>query len=281
MSEMALIQALDQLVPECSDAHGEWEDVLRRAGMAPAEAPTRPGRRWLTRRRTLALVLVAVVLAILLATPAYGLLRDLFGRIDLPFGSAKPAPHQMKQNFSDFSRGAPSGMDPRAIASETRQIHVFRGADGRHVLYVAPTRQGGFCEWFTNAVAGCRATRTSIDSPLNLSYSEHGTIKGGPEFADAVGGDLITEDAADVVVEYEDGTKTPLMFVFVSKPIDAGFFFYAIPPGHSARGTRVIAVSVRDADGRVIARQSIPYPDLIQPYAIPKHPKNFPGNPRP
>jgi hypothetical protein len=259
MSEMALFQVLDQFVPECSDAYADWDDVLQRAGIAPAEAPSRPGRRWFTPRRTVALVLSAVVLAILFATPAYGYLRHLFGRIDFPFGGGEPAPQVIKRSFAEFSLGAPPGMDPRAIADETRRIHVFNGADGRHVLYVAPTRQGGFCELFTNAFGGCRATRTG--NPIGLTYGEHGTIKdaGKPEHVDSVGGDLFPANAASVVVEYEDGSSTELEFVYVSAPINAGFFYYAIPTGHERPGTRVIAVSVRDAGGRVIDREPIEY----------------------
>jgi hypothetical protein len=281
MSEAVLFRALDELVPQCGDAHGDWEDVLRRAGITAAEDPVQPTRPWYTRRQALVAVIVPVTLAILFATPAYGYLRHLFGRIDFPFGGGEPAPHVIKHAFADFSLGAPPGMDPRAIADETRRIHVFNGTDGRHVLYVAPTRQGGFCEWFTNAFAGCRATRTG--DPIGLTYGEHGSIEdaGKPEHVGSVGGDLFPANAASVFVEYEDGSSTELEFVFVSAPINAGFFYYAIPPGHERPGTRANAVAVRDADGNVIAREPIEYPDKA---AIPppvKHPTVFRENQRP
>jgi hypothetical protein len=277
MSEATLFRALNELVDECSDAHGDWEDVVRRANIGVG--PTTAGaevlearwwwrRRWLTPRRLVLAVLVAVLLATLFATPAFGLLRNLVERIDLPF-TGKTAPLVVKRNFDDFfSVGAPPGMDPRAISSETRRVFLFHASGSEHVLYVAPTRGGGFCELFTDGFGGCRPVRTPpTDYPpprpgevnpflLSLTVQTEGAK---PEHAILLGGDILAENAAHLTVEYEDGSSSRIPFVFVSKPIDAGFFFFEIPHGHVEPGTRASAVTVRGADGEVLAREPIEY----------------------
>ena len=123
MSDGRLFDAIDELTPPELREFGDWDDVLRRAGIvvgppvrreAPHAASLR--RKLLTRRRLLAVALVVAALGALLATPAFGirqLLLDLVGRTNVRFSSGKSAPFEVKRQFFDLSLGAPPRMAPR------------------------------------------------------------------------------------------------------------------------------------------------------------------------
>jgi len=280
--------ALELYVSPFDDEAPAWDDVLRRAGIEgglspmPAGWPGAAGRRrfnW-SRRRLIAAAIAAVVIA-LAATPAFGIggrLLDLIGRTNVPFKQGKTAPYEVKRDFFDLTLYAPRGMAPQAIASQARKVDVFHIHGRTRVLYVAPTKKGGYCWMFTDAFGGCRTTRT----PPHPQRAQPGAIKpyllgltwvgspfrvdpqgrpadGKPQHTTQVGGDILVRNAHVLRVEYEDGSKTPIPFIFVSKPIAAGFFLYAIPSGRDRPGTRVRAVSVLDVNGRMLARQPIRY----------------------
>jgi hypothetical protein len=280
--------ALELYVSPFNDELPGWDDVLRRAriegGLSPSRtrSPEGAGRRrfrW-SRRRLIAAAIAAVLIA-LVATPAFGiggLLLDLIGRTNVPFTQGKTAPYEIKRDFFDLSHFAPPGMAPQAIVAQTRKVGVFRIRGRTRVLYVAPTKKGGYCWMFTDAFGGCRATRDTPHpqatqpgaiNPYLLGLTWQGSpfrvdpqgrpAKGKPPHTTQVGGDILATNAHALQVEYEDGSKTPIPFIFVSKPIAAGFFLYAIPSGHDLPGTRVRAVSVLDVNGRVLARQPISY----------------------
>jgi len=280
VSDELLFGAIGELVPAASGAFGDWDDVLRRAGIekrVTAPAPVyeaAPRRRRMTRRHVVVALIVVTVLCALVATPAFGIRRfllGLVGRTDVPF-TGKTAPYEVRREFFDLSLGAPPGMAPQAIESEARRVGVFRVFGRAHVLYVAPTRRGGFCTMFTRAFGGCRPTRSG--RLLGLTWG--GSVvrlppaPQEPQHTTEVGGDVIAPRARTIQVEYEDGSKVAIPFVYVSKPIDAGFFFYGIPRGHERPGTRVRGVSVLDAKGRVVDRQRISYAAPILPRRVPR-----------
>ncbi len=270
MNETAVGAVLHELVPEPHDAFGDWRDVLRRAGIgtagAPAAVPAAPRRR-LGRRGVLALAFLVVLAVVLFATPAFGILRDLIGRTDLPF-TGKPAPYEVKRAFFDMSISAPKGMDPQAISAQTRRVAVFHVNGKAHVLYVAPTRKGGFCETFSGSFGSCRPSRSLPHGavqpgemhPFLLSafWSEQ-QRRGGPIRVTEVGGSVLARATRHLYVEYADGSRSEIPFVWVSKPIDAGFYLYGIPAGHTA-ATAVRGVSAWDADGHLLARSVIGTP---------------------
>jgi hypothetical protein len=310
-------EALELYVSPFDDEPQAWADVLHRAEVegrlspAPTREPQAAGRgrrfRW-SRRRLIVAATAAIVIA-LVATPAFGiggLLLDLIGRTNVPFKQGKAAPYEIKRDFFDLSHFAPPGMAPQAIVAETRKVGVFQIRGRTRVLYVAPTKKGGYCWMFTDAFGGCRATR---ESPLmhgvqpgaikpyllgvtwqgsGFRFDAQGRPIGKPEHTTQVGGDLLATNAHTLQVAYEDGSKTPIPFIFVSKPIAAGFFLYAIPSGHDRPGTRVRAVSLLDVDGRVLARQPIVYsrprrlphpPPAILPPPVRRSPKLPPPAP--
>ena len=285
MSETLVAAALDELVPEPGDAFGDWTDVLRRAGIgfAAAAAPVAAPRRR-PRRPLVAFAFVALLLVVLFATPAFGLLRDLIGRTNVPFTGRK-APVSIQRNFFDMGVAAPAGMSPEAIAGDTRRVGVFHVHGKTNVLYVAPTRKGGFCWVFSHSFGGCRASRSEPHSralqPGELrpyligAAGGLGQHRGGPVFVQTLGGDLLVPAARTLTVEYEDGTATKVPFIWVSKPVDAGFFLFGVPTAHERAGARVDGVSVRDAKGRLLARQVIVYaplrPIIRPPQSAPPH----------
>ena len=250
MSEIAAV--LDELVPDVDDAFGDWTDVLRRAGIVAASEPAgAPGRRR-PRRLLLGLAVIGLVLVVLFATPAFGLLRDLIGRTNVPF-TGKKAPYHVRRDFFDMSLSAPAGMNPQAISSQTRRVAVFHVDGKSHVLYVAPTRQGGFCWIFVGGVGGCRNPRNVDRSGITAGWSGNGTR------VVSVSGYVLSPRTQHLHVDYADGTHDEIPFTWVSKPIAAGFFFHAVPAGHTA-ATAVRGVSAWDGDGHRIANAVIGVP---------------------
>jgi hypothetical protein len=261
---MTLATAIDELVPVPDDAFGDWEDVLRRAEIArtqPAVSERLASRRRLPRRRRLVAAALLALLVIFFASPAFGLLLDLIGRKDVAF-DGKPAPVEIKRDFYDFSVGAPRGLSPEAIAGAARRIGVFRGAKGkRFVLYVAPTHKSGYCWIFQHSMGSCRKPGPSGRGAPHAIVAQWGVgqHRGGPVFAQQVGGAVAVASARALSIEYEDGTSQRIPFVWVSKPIDAGFFLFAPSPAHERAGARVSAVTALDARGRVVAREPASY----------------------
>lgn len=280
MNETVVSAALDELVPEPSNAFGDWQDVLRRAGIrtpvggvtVPTARRRRPGPR-----SAFALAVLVVLAVVLFTTPAFGILRDLIGRTDLPF-TGKQAPYEVRRDFYDMSIAAPPGMDPQAIAAQTRRVAAFYVHGKTHVLYVAPTRKGGFCDSFSGSFGGCRPSRSlphGAVQPGEVHPFLLGTMgslnqrRGGPVHVVDVGGDVLARGTQHLYVEYENRSRSEIPFVWVSAPIDAGFYLYGIPAGHTTPGTRVHAIVARDAAGRLLARSLIEYPTRL-PHVLPR-----------
>lgn len=243
---------LDRLVPE-PEAFGDWDDVLARARIT----------RRHVRRPVVAAAVVAVLLVVLLATPALGVLLDLIGRTNVLFSHAQKAPTRIQRQFFDQSLAAPAGMDPQAIVSQTRRV----GTLGGRALYVAPTRLGGFCWVFDRSLGGCI---TQTTRPRGLSVG--GSLmqdRGGPVFIRELAGEVFAASATTLTVAYADGTTQPIPFIWVSKPIAAGFFLFHIPPAHQSGARRAVSISARDAHGTVLARERVIY---LRPHRHPRPP---------
>jgi hypothetical protein len=88
---------------------------------------------------------------------------------------------------------------------------------------------------------------------------------GAPLYVKTVGGDIAVARARTLWIEYEDGSATQLPFVWISKPIDAGFFLFGVPAGHRVPGSRVRSVAVHDSAGRVLAREAVQYAPAALP----------------
>jgi hypothetical protein len=257
-----LFAALDELVPEPANA-GDWDAVLARAGA---------GR---SRRRRLAVVAVAVA-ALALAAPALAYLFGLIGRTDVAFTTSPAAPAEIEKRFADIGVGAPPGMAPQVIPTEARKV-VFRGGGGqRRVLWLAPIRSGGFCFELTGGggEGGCVRRPQPAVTVGGAMFARPGEAPA----VEAVSGKVFAPAVATVTLEYADGSSTRLPFVYVSPPIDAGFFVYTIPAEHRTGATRPTEVVARDAHGRVVGRAELRVP--TRPLRLPP-PRTTPTAPRP
>jgi hypothetical protein len=268
---------LDELVDRCDSAHGDWQDVLRRAAVSPAAtaAPPTPS----SRRHRLALAL-AVLLALaigLLATPAFGLreaMLDLIGREDVAFEEGERAPLVVRRQFEDLALGVPPQMDPQAQPDQMRRVGTFRLGGRDRALWVGPTRRGGFCYSLEKGGGGCLADPRDGKPPA-IAHSLSGRQRVGESFElQTVTGWLFAPEAERLTLEFEDGPPEDISFVFVSAPIDAGFF------AHDLRGDprRLSAIVLRDAAGGVLARETIDREGFARPLRVPP---TGPQKPRP
>ena len=255
-----MLRALDELVPAAPHETGDWAGVLAAAGVKPRRA-RRPSRRQL-----IAAVAALAVLGTLVATPALGvrgLILGLIGRTNVSFVSSPGAPAKIKLEFLELDQGAPAGMAQHPLPDEARSI-TFRGAGGqKHVLWVAPTRSGGFCS-IGVASGGCLAKDERAQAgPVTIGggFSE---ARGQAPVVREVDGVVLSPSVATLTLEFADGKSIPLPFVYVSSPIDAGFYFYGVPAPHQSAGHRPVAVVARDAAGTVVATKRL---DTFHPAA--------------
>lgn len=209
------------------------------------------------RRRLVVALAVAAVLGTLVATPAFGVrgaLLHLFGRSDVPFTGAPPAASVIKHEFADMSSGAPKGMDPRVASGQARLAGAFAFDGAKRHVWVAPTADGGFCYLFEGISGGCTQTKTATIVLDGSFFARPGDTTPALE---ALAGRIYSPRASQLRVVFEDGKTTVLPFVYVSKPIDAGFFTYKPKPAEERAGHRPQDVVVVDASGTEIGRETI------------------------
>ena len=237
---------------ERSAGPSDWSDVRRKAGRLAA-------RRLALRLGSGAAV---ALLAVVAATPALG----LRGHLVHLFTSGKPAPTRVIEDFAQLDIAAPAGMAPGVIADEAREVMEVPLSTGENaVMIAAPTRSGGFClELSTNGPArggggGCDRDRLGRFSPgLSIpEMSPDGAIERAPVVID---GSTLVASAAKVAIVYQDGQVGNAPVVWVSKPIDAGFFVYEVPRQHWAAGHRPVRLVLEDDDGHELARKDLPWP---------------------
>lgn len=241
---------LDALAPAVDEETEAWLDVLARAELldvssdgyvsrlSPSARPLpRAHRRPHARqRRGLLLIGLGTLAFVLVVATAYALGHPL-----VDFSSAPPAPPRVVKEFDSLSEGAPPGMDPRVKAGETRLVGNLGGLK----LWVAPTKSGGFCVEWAEATGGCDALGTV---PLSVTWQSG---VGGS----AVYGHANARWSDDVEIELDDGSTVRPPVIWVSPPINAGFFYYRPPKGRTIRtvfalkGDNVVAGDGKGAGG--------------------------------
>jgi hypothetical protein len=222
-----------------------------------------------------ALVVVAALVAVLVVAPAFGLIRGV-----LPFFDAPKAPQSVQVEFFSMNTGAPAGMNPRAIADETRRIGEFSFAGRTHTLWVAPTEQGGFCFEWIGGWGGCTAPTpdpltwngdlevpAGVATPTIPVPPPGGTVSAATAAAMLkarslavptwISGYVNSSDAQDVVIKFSDGTTVYPDIVWVSKPISAGFFSYDVPAKYQTEANHLVAVDALTAGGAVVKEQAL------------------------
>jgi hypothetical protein len=210
--------------------------------LAARRGTSEPGHRARPRRLVWALAAAVLLAAVVVATPAWGLVRGV-----LPFWDQPTAPQSVQVQFFSLNAGAPRGMSPRAVAGETREVGRFTFGGSTRTLWVAPARNGGFCSlWLPAGGGGCSISGHPLSTGALLR-------RGKPAW---VTGDVIAPGAGDVVVRFSDGSTVHPRIVWVSAPIDAGFFAYDVPAGEQTSRVHVTAVDAYDRKGRLLAHQT-------------------------
>jgi hypothetical protein len=259
-SNVRTLRSVDELLQRrfsaalAEPAEPDWVAVVRRAEEIG-------GRRRRARRSRWGVIALAATIAVvaIAAAPALGI-GD--GFIDF-FGS-KPASNSARAGFAKLNVVAPS-RSALANASKAHEIYVFHLASGEHTLAVAPTGAGSFCWTITYFSDGCQAIvsshgpyRAGEVSPvkIGLVYTDIPTraMKQAPVL---IGGNVRVAGAQGVQVQFEDGNAATVPLVWVSAPIDAGFFLYELPHDRWSAGRRPVAVAALAADGAVLARADL------------------------
>jgi hypothetical protein len=213
----------------------DWPDVRRRAGLART-------RVWLV-------LPLAAALAAILVGSALALYRD-----SIDFWSAPAAPDRIVVDFHQMRARATIGLGPNVIPGEARRVTFFE-IDGKpRGLFVAPTDEGGFC-WRLHFIGSCG--RTGRDRP---SFSA-GWLESDHGGAAWINGDFLEPEVRTIELEYEDEARAPVPFVWVTAPIDAGFFSFDVPPEHLPVGHRAAVLRAFNEDGDEVARQKFPFSD--------------------
>lgn len=288
----ALTLAMDQLVDCLDDVEGNWDDVIRRAQTSSAPDPRseqgivatarESGQRMRPRWR-LIVGGIALLLALiaLMATPAFGLreaLVDLIGGEPVHFGSKPKAPKVVRYRFEDLALAMPPNMNTQVIPGQTRKVGELQQAGRKRAVWVAPTRNGGFCYLLDESYGGCLRTRKGFLPPLTTTVMEGFDKPTGTSRISSVGGNVLSDRTATVTIEFADGTTVNVPFLYVLSPIDAGFFAYDVPYDRQAGSHRPIAVVSRDRDGKEIWRQQMPALERPEP---PLPQGQLPRNPLP
>jgi hypothetical protein len=245
--EDVIFDELRALAPLDQGAHPDWPDVLRRL---PTGLSTRP-------RRRAYLAVAATLLLIAVAAPAFAFRAEI-----IDFLVAAPAPKRVvvdfgrEQVYQQLFGGAASGVMPagaRRITSVRLQEPTASGAT-TSTLYVAPTKGGGFCAlWTGRGGPECLARRA--DGRRDMLWGLRGDAMYPQLGVDTLEGTFLLRDAT-VEVVYADGFSIEVPYVWVTAPIDAGFFVYEVPKDRRLGKVRPVAVTV-SRDGRTVSRKPV------------------------
>ncbi|HEY4349551.1 MAG TPA: hypothetical protein VGM80_18380 [Gaiellaceae bacterium] len=259
----SIADALDLLVPPFESPVGDWEAIL-----GAAAPPARPRRR-----RMVFLAATAVLVVVLLAEPAFGvqgLVLDLIGRHDVTFSKSPPAPNEIKKRFEDLGIGAPPRYATHVLAARARDAGSLEFGGKAHELWIAPTSTGGYCFDLEGAWGGCRAIQEKV-KPLEAGWNFVWRRGQTPRVLGA-GGTVSSPAVARLELDYTDGTHIGVPFIWVSKPIETGFFGFRIAAGETPK-----ALVAYSRDGTVIGR-SAPAP-IGARLTLPSH-SSAPRTPR-
>lgn len=213
---------------------GDWLDVRRRA------------RRMRLRRAALP---VAALVAAIVVGSALALYKDT-----IDFWSSPPAPERIVIDFGKMRALGSIRLGANVIPGEARKITSVVIEGKPRALYVAPTSDGGFC-WRWHYVGSCGRIRADQPS-LGGGWLE--SEYGG---AAQIHGHLLDSEIRRLELEYEDGERADIPFVWVTAPIDAGFYYFETPPEHLPVGHRAAVLRALDENGDEIARNEYPYSD--------------------
>jgi hypothetical protein len=235
MTEMADRESLlaGRFAALSTHERGDWADVRRRSGMR--------------RTRTLWALSLAAALAAIVAGSALALYRD-----EIEFWSSPAAPERIVIDFQTMRRLAVSALGPNVIPGEARRVASFTIAGKSRGLFVAPTEEGGYC-WRLHFIGSCGRTGNNDES---FGFGFLGSHTGGAAW---INGDFLDSDITRIEVEYEDGEIASVPFVWVTAPIDAGFYSLDVPTEHLAVGRRAAFIRAYNESGDEVARRGLSF----------------------
>jgi hypothetical protein len=256
-SELSGIRALWDAIPDPDEKTQQRVRHRLTAAAAPppsltAEKPAKLLRRPLSRR-----VLIAAA-ALLVAAGATAFSFGVHVPV-IDFWSSSKVNHgsRIYRDFKLLDVGAPPGMATGVLPGETRKVATIDGA----TLWVAPTKDGGFCTLFGHT-GGCDRTGTV---PLSLTFTAANVPPGRSplttppeEIASIVSGYVNGRWADALELRFTDGKRVRPPLVWVSKPIDAGFFYYRTSPEEREPGHALAAAVALTDDGTVITAERFP-----------------------
>jgi hypothetical protein len=231
-----ILEELHRLAPADDVGAATWEDVLRRAS---------PGTRR-PRYGLIAAAAAALLVIVWLAAPAFGVNPPF---LDF-FSTSKHVPKRLVTSFQVLNLTAPHGMSPHVLAGQTRRVTVYRLRDGSPFpLYVAPRKGGGFC--FTFGYGGGCTDRNAAphDERGDVNAREIGLGRLGSHI---YAGTVYDQRIDHLELRLADGGHVDIPLLWVSPPIDAGFFLYDLtrPQRFAAHAPKALAAV--DSDGRVL-----------------------------
>ena len=240
----------------------DWSDVEARADAITLRTNLvgqRPKQRW--RPRKVVLIVAGLLMGALVAAPALGLPERV---VELLFSDAEPAPARTELAFSTLDRSAPPGLETGVIPGTARKgFEVALPQGARATLWVAPTAKGGHCQMLQLVDAegrprgasgpGCddRANATGVGLTVPGPITPRG-IELGPVVVD---GHTTLVDANSAIIRFEDKTEALIPLVWISDPIDAGFFLYGVPPANWKRGHLPTQLQFVDTEGNSVGEQ--------------------------
>lgn len=254
--EQMLFERFQSLAHDAADP--DWTEVQALAttiGRARAASLPRPRRP-----RPYILIAAAAAIAFVVAVPALGLPQ----RIANLFEKGERAPARTEMHFSTLDRGAPPGLETHVIPGTARKAFTALLPEGATAtLWVAPTSKGGYCEMIDlfradgvsrgGAGPGC----TGRDGEPGFGMIAPGPVSrdGVLEGPLVVHGHAQNKEAIAARIRFENGTSVDRPLTWISKPIDAGFFVFGIPPSKWRPGQLPLDAQFVDANGNAVGRR--------------------------
>jgi hypothetical protein len=192
----------------------------------------------------------------------------------IDFLTASRAPKGVVNDFGRLQVSAFPAWAPGILPRQARIVTTVHSGGVTATLAVAPTRKGTYCDlWqlrgdapITATGVECLAARHA--SPLaTFSYSSLTPQLG----IDTLFGSVLRDNVA-IRVNYKDGTSTEIDHTWVTKPIQAGFFFYTVPTNHKTGPARPVSLTV-SANGQLLAET--PIADLTEASQTATHRDRF------
>jgi hypothetical protein len=233
---------LAALVDDTDDS--DWSEVVSRARELAVPS-----------RRRVVLALAAALAIAAVASPALG----LRGQVVRLFSDANHAPKRVQRHFARVEREIGGGVNAkRAI----KVLDARVAPQTTWTVWLAPTRQGGYCA----SVGGkngrgtfyCTGPdgydRLSVGVGLYGRVAPDGEILSGPVVLD---GGTSNPKADSLVLRFEDGKSVSIPLVWVTAPVNAGFFVYSVPETHWRIGHLPTTLTMLSADGDKLDEREI------------------------